>query len=107
MSADAIREAMARAFRKDCMRHADMGFCGDDCVCAEDASAALAALPITAAQLAEIAAGRAVVVPVDATEGMCWAATGRDSAREIGGHESMYGSIYRAMIAAAPREGDP
>ena len=48
-----------------------------------------------------------MVVPVDATEGMCWAATGRDSAREIGGHESMYGSIYRAMIAAAPREGDP
>jgi hypothetical protein len=37
-------------------------------ICDNMADAALAALPVTAAQLAEIAAGRAVVVPVEATE---------------------------------------
>lgn len=103
MSGDAIREAMARGI---C---ASPPFSGEACAllcyhCTSAADAALAALPVTAAQLAEIAAGRAVVVPVEATEGMVRAAQRLDFTEQ---HDPTWPEFYRVMIAAAPREGEP
>lgn len=109
MSGDAIREAMARAL---CLSFYGTPWEGTSefrrSICDNMANAALAALPVTAAQLAEIAAGRAVVVPVEATLAMELAAVDRLNTPEyLDGRESMYAGIYRAMIAAAPREGEP
>ncbi len=86
MSGDAIREAMARAMPASLQPIGQMAC----------ANAALATLPVTTAQLAEIAAGRAVVVPVEATEAMV--AAGADC---IDNNAYLTGSVYDAMIAAA------
>ncbi len=106
MSGDAIREAMARGMRADADGKDTWGD-GDEALnnaWMSSANAALAALPVTAAQLAEIAAGRAVVVPAEATEGMVRAAQRLDFTEQ---HDPTWPEFYRAMIAAAPREGEP
>jgi hypothetical protein len=103
MTADAIREAMARAMRPDCTHPERMVPCIiGGCRCTTEADAALAALPVTATQMAEIAAGRAVVVPVEATEAMLEVAN-RASTKP----GADWQDVYRAMIAAAPTEGEP
>jgi hypothetical protein len=65
--------------------------------------------------MAEIAAGRAVVVPVEATGDMkcaamaCWDKTmkaARIAEADVSWFDMM-AKVYRAMIAAAPREGEP
>jgi hypothetical protein len=112
MSGDAIREAMARALWPDCTKLEQAVPCiREGCRCAERADAALSALPISAAQLAEIAAGRAVVVPVEATEGIAVPVeVMRTTLLRVIGPRALAvfdEEMDRAMIAAAPREGEP
>lgn len=111
MTEAGIRESAATAVLKAWQ---GTGVCGlavcsyGPCQCALDAAdAALSALPISTETLADLAAGRAVVVPAEATHKMQRAPQDRDDAREIAGEESMYAGIYRAMLAASPYAAKP
>jgi hypothetical protein len=97
MIADEIREAAARAVCNACkpipsdgdafdlVKHwaeRDDDSVRDLAMWFAIADRALAALPVTPADLADIAAGRAVVVPVEATARMLRAAPDRSTTRE-------------------------
>jgi hypothetical protein len=114
MTADAIREAMARAL---CVSFYGTPWEGTSefrrGICDNMADAALDALPISAAQMAEIAAGRAVVVPVEATDRMFMQngdvepSNRPKGARRMRVGDMAAAEVWRRMIAAAPREGEP